>query len=362
MDFRHSEDHQLLADSLRRFLSSVNPIAARTATAFDFPYHAPDLWTGLAELGIPGAFVTQAQGGFGGTPADVMVIFEEIGRNLCAEPLLGTLMGARLLERLGRADLLEGIIAGTERIALAIAEPQMTCDLDHLGATARATGDGWRLEGRKTAVYGAPSATLVLGVARTAAGVGVFALRDPMLTHAAMIDGGGIADLVMSDLMAECLAEDARTAVEEALDLGRLALGAEALGAMSHLMTLTADYLQTRKQFGQPLSAFQALRHRAVDMLVDLEQVRSITISAMAHFDGPGRARHVSMAKALTGRLAARFAEEAIQLHGGIGMTWEYAGSHYAKRLVMIDHQLGDRHDHIARMIASDPVKDPVLA
>ncbi|MDO9525687.1 MAG: acyl-CoA dehydrogenase family protein [Gemmobacter sp.] len=354
MDFRHSEEHQLLADSLRRFLADASPMTARNTAAFAFPYHIPTLWAGLARLGIPGAFVTEAHGGFGGTPADIMVVFEEIGRNLCIEPLLGTLLGARLLERLGRGDLLEGVIAGSERLALAVNEPQVACDLDHLAATAHRVDGSWRLQGQKSAIYGAPAATLVLVVARTDDHLGVFALREPALIHSAMVDGGGTADLVLSGLRAECLAQDARPAIEEALDLGRLALCAETLGAMSHLMALTKDYLQTRKQFGQALSTFQALRHRAVDMQVDLEQVLSITISAMAEFDGPQRARHVAMAKALTGKLAARFAEEAIQLHGGIGMTWEYPGSHYAKRLVMIDHQLGDRHDHIARMIRAD--------
>lgn len=354
MDFQHSEEHQLLADSLRRFLADASPMAAHGAKAFTFPYHSPTLWAGLVHLGILGAFVTESHGGFGGTPADVVVVFEEIGRNLCIEPLLGTLMGARLLEHLGRHDLLDNVIAGADRLALAVYEPQVACDLDHLAATARQVDGAWHLDGHKSAIYGAPAATLVLVVARTGSGLGVFLLREPVLVHSAMVDGGGTADLVLSGLRAECLAQDAQPAIEEALDLGRLALCAEALGAMSHLMRLTTDYLQTRKQFGQTLSTFQALRHRAVDMLVDLEQVRSITISAMAQFDGPNRARSAAMAKALTGKLAARFAEEAIQLHGGIGMTWEYPGSHYAKRLVMIDHQLGDRHDQIARMIRAD--------
>ena len=168
---------------------------------------------------------------------------------------------------------------------------------------------------------------------------------------------GCIADLVMEDIPAECLSTDGRDQIEDALDIGRIALCAEAVGAMSHLIDLTVDYMKQRQQFGRSIASFQALQHRVVDMVVELEQARSITIAAVAAFGTPDQRRKVSMAKNLIGRAGRHISEEAIQLHGGIGMTWEYPGAHYAKRLVMIDHQLGDQYDHALRMIAHQPAK-----
>ncbi|SDE68754.1 Acyl-CoA dehydrogenase [Paracoccus isoporae] len=368
MEFNLSEDHQMLADSLRRYLADNYDIETRNAAAFEAPYHSAETWSGLAELGVIGAFLPEDQGGFGGTAEDVSVIFEELGRALCAEPVLGALIGLRLLADAGRDELAAAVIEGRARVALAIQEPGIGCDLDPLSATARKDGDGWRLDGRKSAIYGGPGADHLLIVARIGAGggqggsqdgtLGLFLAETPALIDAAMVDGGGIADLAMEDLAAECLSEDAGAAIEDALDLGRIALCAEAVGAMARLIDMTVDYLKQRNQFGRPLASFQALQHRVVDMLVELEQARSITIRAVADYGSDNQARAVSMAKNLIGRAARHIAEEAIQLHGGIGMTWEYPGSHYAKRLVMIDHQLGDKNDHALRLIKLQPRKD----
>jgi len=352
MDFTPSEGHRLLAETLRRYFADACTMAQRDADAYAAPFHSAKVWSELAGLGVPGAFVSEADGGFGGTAHDVAVVFEEVGRALSAEPLLGTLMGMRLLVRFGRTDLVEAIVAGESRAALAVFEPQAACDLSSIEAVARRDGDGWRLDGRKCAVYGAPGAGLVLVAARTEAGIGLFLTRDPAMRAAAMIDGGGVADIVMDALPAECLAADAGAALEDALDIGRIALCAEAVGAMERLIDMTVEYMKQRRQFGRPLSSFQALRHRVVDLAVELEQCRSIVIRAAASYGTPDQACHVAMAKNLIGRTGTRVAEEAVQLHGGIGMTWEYPGSHYAKRLVMIDHQLGDRHDHALRLAA----------
>lgn len=350
MDFSLSEDHQILSDSLRRYLAQSCDIETRNRAAYAAPYHLPELWTGLAGLGVIGAFVSEDQGGFGGRAEDVSVIFEELGRGLCAEPVLGALLGLRLLVALGQTELAESVVEGTARVALAVFEPEATLDLSRLSTRAQDDGAGWRLTGVKSAIYGGPGADHVLVAAQTWDGIGLFRVDAPELTCAAMIDGGGIADLVMDDLPAECLSTDCVGDIAEALDLGRIALCAEAVGAMTRLIDLTVDYLGQRNQFGRPLAAFQVLQHRVVDMMVELEQCRSISISAVARFGTPEQARHTAMAKHLIGRMGAKIAEEAIQLHGGIGMTWEYPGAHYAKRLVMIDHQLGDRYDHIAHL------------
>ena len=157
-----------------------------------------------------------------------------------------------------------------------------------------------------------------------------------------MIDGGGAAEVILDNTAAVCLAEDAEGALEAALDAGRLALCAEAVGAMDVLLAMTVDFMKQRQQFGRPIAVFQALQHRVVDMAIEIEQCRSITVLAASHLASDQRAKYVAMAKNLIGRTCVKFSEEVIQLHGGIGMTWEYPGAHYAKRLTMIDHQLGD--------------------
>ncbi|MGJ8547169.1 MAG: acyl-CoA dehydrogenase family protein [Sulfitobacter sp.] len=350
MDFNLSEDHQMLSDSLRRFLAEASPVESRNKTAYSAPFHAPALYAQLAELGVIGAFVSEEQGGFGGSAEDVSVIFEELGRALCVEPVLGSLLSLRLLAATGQSALAEQMIAGEMRGAFAFAEPDVSADLSCITAKAEKSGDVWRLTGRKSAVYGAPGADFVLVAAQSGAGLGLYLVQAPDLIAAGMVDGGGIADLVLEGTKAQCLGTDCAALIEETLDLGRIALCAEAVGAADHLVEITRDYLTQRQQFGRPISSFQALQHRVVDMLVELEQCRSITISAVAHFASPLRAKHAAMAKNLIGRMASKIAEESIQLHGGIGMTWEYPGAHYAKRLIMIDHQLGDHHDHIARL------------
>lgn len=352
MDFSRTEEHELLARSLARLLADGAAIEARHLHAFTAPYHDPALWQSLAELGIQGAFLSPEAGGYGGDPEDVTTIFEEIGRALCAEPLLGHLVSCRLLERLGLSAELEGAVEGTTRLALAVVEPDVACDLQQILSYAEPHGACHSLYGRKSAIYGAPGADRILVVAKLGEELALFLPEAPQMLSFAMVDGGGIADLDLKGGKARLLASDIADALEEALDLGRLALCAEAVGAADHLFGLTRDYLGQRRQFGQTLSSFQALQHRLVDMMVELEQMRSITISAAAHFDTSARARHVAMAKALVGRAARRIGEEAIQLHGGIGMTWEYPGSHYAKRLVMIDHQFGDHIDHFTRLSA----------
>lgn len=352
MDFSISQDHQMLADSLRRYFSDKYPIEARNKAAYSPPFHSPEVWTDLAELGVIGAFIEEDHGGFGGSAQDVAVVFEEVGRALCCEPLLGALMGARLLALAGQDQAVGDIVAGTARAAVAIFEPGVVCSLGAISAEARQLGGEWRLFGHKNAIYGGPGADLVLIAAHAGGKIGLFLAQSPDMQAAPMIDGGGIGDLVMDGLPAACICEDASAMIEDALDLARIALCAEANGAMDRLIAMTTEYLKQRQQFGRPLATFQALQHRLVDMVMELEQSRSITIRAVASFGTDDQARHVAMAKNLIGRAGTKISEEAIQLHGGIGMTWEYAGSHYAKRLVMIDHQLGDRHDHAGRLAA----------
>ena len=351
MDFTPTDDRRMIADSLRRFLADTYPAEHRNKIAYEGEFHDPNGWAGLAELGIPGALVSEEDGGFGGAGFDMTTVFEEIGRALCPEPLLGNLMALRLYAAFGKSERVEALIAGSERAAFAFDETDAFGDLSEIATRAK---DG-KLTGRKTVVYGGNSADHILVAAKSGSGtIGLYEVKasDAEVLAYPMIDGGGAAEIILDSTPADCLAEDALDAIEAALDAGRLALCAEAVGAMDVLKDMTRDYLMQRQQFGRPIAMFQALQHRLVDFSIEIEQARSIVIHAAGKFETGERALAVAKAKNLIGRAGKLVAEEAVQMHGGIGMTWEYAGSHYAKRLIMIDHQLGDTEDQLHKVIA----------
>ena len=351
MDFEISDDRQMLADTLARFLAEACPHEKRATLAYAEPFHDERAWTGLAELGVPMAFVPEDRGGLGGTGFDVTTIFEQLGRALSPEPLLPTLMAARLLLAAG-ADM-EPLMSGNVRYAVATGEPDAPWDPAGIATRAERKGEGWYLTGRKSVVYGGNDADSLLVAARVGEVLSVFevAAGDAEVIGYGMIDGGGAAEVILDATPATVLIENAEEALSDALDHGRLALCAEAVGAMDHVQAVTLDYLKTRQQFGRPIGKNQALQHRMVDLMTEIEQSRSITILAASRMGEDDRARTVAMAKHLVGRVATLVAEEAIQMHGGIAMTWEYPVSHYAKRLVMIDHQLGDSDFHLSRLM-----------
>ncbi|SIN99610.1 acyl-CoA dehydrogenase family protein [Vannielia litorea] len=344
MNFEMTDDRRMLADSLGKLLSGRYGIEHRTRVAYAAPYHDPEGWEALAELGILYAFAPEEAGGMGGAGFDLLAVFEQLGAALCPEPLLGAAMAAPLLAAAG--DDLEPLFSGAARYALAVDEPEAPWD-----PQAGTTEGGDRLTGRKTAIYGGQVATEFLVTARKAGRLALYAVKaeEAAVTPWGMIDGGGAAELMLDGTPARLLIEDAGEAVASALDRGRLALCAEAVGAMDWCYATTLDYLKSRKQFGREIGKFQALQHRMVEMKTAIEQARSITILAADRMDG----RTTAMAKSLVGRVARKVSEEAIQLHGGIGMTWEYPLSHYAKRLVMLDAQLGDADFHTARVAAT---------
>ena len=347
MDFKPSEDRRMLSDTLRRYLADRYAHEMRNRVAYAAPFHSPEHYAEMAGLGVIGAFVTEEDGGFGGTGFDITTVFEELGRALCPEPFLGTLMSVRALAALGRTDLVERIVAGEIRPAFAVFEPEAG---ERLADIRTGFADG-RLDGRKSVVYGAPGADLILVAAKAGGTVALCATTAASVADYAMIDGGGAGEVMLDGVAADCLAQDCAPVIEAALDAGRLALCAEAVGAMDVQQAMTIDYMKQRSQFGRPIAAFQALQHRIVDMAIEIEQARSITILTAAHLSEADRARRVAMAKNLIGRAATLVSEESVQLHGGIGMTWEYPGAHYAKRLSMIDHQLGAAQVMLARLL-----------
>ncbi len=352
MDFNLTEDRQMLADTVRRYLADHYDFDTRNGVIDATPFHSPDKWAELSELGLIGAFVSEEQGGFGGAGFDITTVFEELGRGLCPEPMLAALMCARAAADCEAEELVEQIITGTKRLSLAVFEPDAD-SLSLIRTSADQSDGGWVLNGRKSVVYGLPGVDGALVAARTDAGIGLFLVEAPETIDYAMIDGGGAGELILDSASAKCLSENAAGIIEDALNAGRLALCAEAVGVMEVLVDLTVDYLKQRKQFGRPIASFQALQHRAVDMAIEIEQCRSITILAASKLGSDEAGKYIAMAKNLIGRTGALISEESIQLHGGIGMTWEYPGSHYAKRLAMIDHQLGDRYAQLQRVMAA---------
>jgi len=373
MNFQHTEDRRMLADSLNRYLSENNSIERRHQSAEGTLGYSASLYAGLTELGAIGALFPEEAGGFGGSGFDVSLVFECLGRNLAVEPMLGALVVGQALIAAGtdaqRAQL-EGIVSGGTVAALAHDEPGSHYELSHVATTATRAANGWVLNGTKAVVPLGDSADLLLVSARTsgaapdADGISLFLVPG---TAAGLskrgngrIDGGRTAELTLANVAvgAEALlgTEGQGLAVLERISgYALLALASESLGAMDVAKDQTLEYLRTRKQFGVPIGSFQALQHRMADLLLEVEQARSAVINAAAAIDDADRItreKALSAAKYSVGRIGTLVAEESIQMHGGIGMTWELPLSHYAKRLVMIDHQFGDEDHHLARFIA----------
>jgi len=371
MNFQHTEDRRMLADTLNRFISEQYGFATRDQLARSPLGFSHDMWNRFAELAIIGALFDEASGGFGGGGFDIAVVFESLGRGLVVEPFLDTLMVGQALARSGndaQRARLASLIDGSCIAALAHGEPDSHYELARVTTRAQRNGDSWQLDGAKAVVQHGEHAALFLVSARTEGhddseqGVSLFLVpreaSGVSVRGYPKIDGGRAAELTLQRVT---LADDALlgaqgagfATLEYAVACGVLALCAEALGAMDVAKDYTLDYLRTRKQFGVAIGSFQALQHRMADMLLEIEQARSAVINAAAAL-GAGRTvreRAVSAAKYSIGRIGALVAEECIQLHGGIGMTWELPLAHYAKRLIMIDHQLGDEDHHLERFV-----------
>jgi len=348
MDFNLTQDRRMLSDTLTRYLAEQYKIEHRNSVAYEAPFCDPPKWKEMAELGVFSALVSETDGGLGGTGADITVVFEALGTALNCEPALPLLMASRVLSAAGKdqTDLLEG----TVHYAVAIAEPDAPYNLLDITVTAN---DDHRLSGRKTSVYGGNIADQFLVAAKAGDLLNVYQVQasDAEIIPYGLIDGGGAAEVLLDNTKAELLIKNAQSTLQDALDAGIVALCSEAVGMMAVTYQITVDYLKNRKQFGRSIGSFQVLQHRAVDMLTEIEQSRSITIKAASELGGPNASRFASMAKNMIGRSGRLVAEEAIQMHGGIAMTWEYVISHYVKRLIMIDHQLGDTDFHLCQIM-----------
>ena len=373
MDFGLSEERRILRDTAARFIRERYDMKTRHALAASAEGFSRELWSDFAELGLVAALLPPEVGGLGGSGEDILVVMEEIGRGLVIEPFLATaVLGGSLIATLGSEDhkaVLEEVMAGTRLLAFAHGEPESRYSLSELRTRAARSGGGWLLNGRKSVVLNGDSADLLVVSARMSGapddeeGLALFLLdaAAPGVTRRgyATVDGGRAAEIELRDVRltdACLLGEPGRAfpAIEQAVGRGLLALCAEALGVMEVCRDTTLDYLRTRQQFGVPIGKFQALQHRMVDVCLEIEQARSAVMAAAGKLDAPRpeRERALSAAKNLVGRVGRLVAEESIQLHGGIAMTWDYALPHFAKRLTMIDHQLGDADHHLERFIA----------
>lgn len=373
MDFSLTEERQMLADMIGRFVQNEYKLTDRNTAAHSEVGYSPEVWGKLAELGVPAALFREEVGGFGGTGFDLAAVFEALGRGLVVEPLIDSvLVPGAILARAGNADqraLLGQLVSGETRLAFAPYEDGSHFETTFVTMTAEKSANGWMMNGAKAAVKFAEGSSHIVVSARTsgdendAEGISLFLVPTSTdgltLTGYGTVDGGRAAELAADNvaLQADALIgpEGAgHDILEQAIGQGLVALSAEALGIMEKIKELTLEYLRTRQQFGLPIGRFQALQHRMAQVLLEIEQARSAVINAANGLEktGPEREKTLSATKYTIGRIGALVVEESIQMHGGIGMTWEYDLGHYAKRLTMIDHEFGDEDYHLARFIA----------
>lgn len=353
MDFALAPEIAMLVDSIDRYLADRYPLKARDGTSREH-------WQALAELGVTAALFSEEEGGLAGSGPDIAAVFGALGGGLVTEPFLGALMAGRLLARTGEHDLLGKVIAGETVAVLAHEEADSHYVLDAIEARAERQGDGWALTGTKIVVPSLIVADAILVTAQAPDGLSLFFLEPNAsgvtIHDYALIDGGRGGDLVLDRAPARLLgtAGQALLLIEATNAAGLVAISAEAVAVMDVLRAQTLEYLRTRKQFGVPIGSFQALRHRMANLALEIEQARSAAYNAAAALDADRvtRERAASAAKFTIGRVGTLASEEAIQLHGGIGMTWELPLSHYAKRLTMIGQELGDEDHHLERYVA----------
>ena len=371
MDFSFTDEQSMLRDSVASYLADHYDFDARRAAIKSADGWRPAVWKAFAEdLGILGASFSEDHGGLGGGATEVMVVMEEFGKALVVEPYLGTVViGGGFLKHGAPAvasDLIGKIIEGKATFAFGYAEPQGRYTLSDLKTTARKQGAGYVLNGHKAVVVGAPWASHLIVTARTggsqreAAGVSVFLVDKSaagvITRDYPTVDGRRASEVTFENVSvpADALigAEGgALPLVEQVVDEAVAAVCAESLGVLRRLHEGTLAYTKERKQFGAPIASFQVLQHRMVDMFIQLEQ--SISMTYMAHIklgeSAAERAKGVSAAKVQIGRACRFVGQNAIQLHGGMGMTDEMAIGHYFKRATMIEGEFGSVDHHLRR-------------
>ncbi|MFB3105562.1 MAG: acyl-CoA dehydrogenase family protein [Pseudomonadales bacterium] len=374
MNFDFSQEQQMLQDSVSRFIQDNYDLESRIKSAGSKFGFSQDHWQTMAELGWLGLPFDEADGGFGGTQIDTMLLMEQFGKGLVLEPLLASIiLGGGALKRGAstelKAEILPGLIDGSRQLALAYAEEQAHFDLHDVTTTARSDGDGFVINGHKSMVLHAVTADQIVISTRTSGGqidekgISLFLIdadadgvkRDNFPT----VDGLRASEVTLQDVTVgsdRLIGEvDGGFAIlNDVAGDAILALSAEAVGAMEILYKDTVDYTQQREQFDHPLADFQVLQHRMVEMFMEYEQCKSLLYRAtMEAAQGNGATqRSVHALKHLVGKAGIFIAENAVQLHGGMGMTEELRIGHYFKRMIVIDAQFGNADYHLHKFAA----------
>jgi alkylation response protein AidB-like acyl-CoA dehydrogenase len=372
MNFADSEEQTLLRDSVRRFAAAAHPFRGEHAGG---PLGAPSQWQTVTANGWPAIALSEESGGLGVSLTDICILFEEFGRGLVVEPYAScVLLAAGLVDRLGndaqRETLLSGVMTGTTLLALAHEEEATRGDVASISTRARRNGDRWMLDGRKLCVIGAPQARTLIVSARTSGeagsrtGISVFHVPADAagVSFAAYhtIDSFAAADIVFDGAQAELLgaADDAADALDETIAHGTLAACAELVGSMARVLNLTRDYATSRRQFGKPIAAQQAVQHKLADMFVETEMSRSALHAALAvTANGGSVIRAASGAKSFIAPAARLACETGIQLHGGMGMADASEVGHHYRRALALTAQHGDADFHLARYAAHEPIQ-----
>jgi alkylation response protein AidB-like acyl-CoA dehydrogenase len=371
MDFEFTQEQQQFSDALRRWMEKDYTFEHRKKILHSETGVSADAWNTLTELGMMALPVPEEQGGFSGSAIDMMVVMKEIGRGLVVEPYLATALGAQFLKLAGKQEsLLEQVATGELKLAAALGEKQARFDLFDITTTAAASGDGYVINGTKVVViHGGQADQLIVsarsgGAQRDTKGISLFLVPADAAgvnrRDYRTIDGQRAADIRFENVRVPASAllgpaGEGWEILDAAADYGVTLLCAEAIGAMEALNAATLDYLKTRQQFGVPIGKFQALQHRMAEMFMQTEQARSMaTLAAVkvASADAAERRRTVSAAKARVGQAMKYVGQQAVQLHGGMGVTNELPSAHHFKRLTMIEQTLGDTDYHLARFVA----------
>ena len=361
MDFDFSDDQEQLRDAVRKWVDKGYDFERRRAIvkAGGFDRGA---YNELAELGLAGLYISEADGGLGMGPVEGMVVMEELGRGIVLEPLAQTLIAGGVIGGYAGADVkaawLPKIASGEALVVLAQQERGARYRLDACKTTATPAGSGWTVSGAKSVVPAGDQADAFIVPAAANGQIALFLVER----NAAGVstqgygtqDGGRAAEVSLKNAPASLITTDGLAALEHAVDIGIAAVCAEAVGVMDKTVALTVDYMNTRKQFGVAIASFQALRHRVADMKMQLELARSMSFYACLKLNAPATERRRAMARAKVqlGNSMRYVGQQSVQLHGGIGVTDEYIGSHYFKKLTQLELTFGDTLHHLGEVSA----------
>lgn len=371
MDFNFTSEQDQLRDTVAKLVAQKYDFDTRRKVAKSEAGWRPEMWSQFAELGLLGASFTEAEGGFGSGPIEAMIISEEFGKGLVIEPYLQTVVIGGNFFRHGGTDAqkeehIAGIIGGETRFAFAYSEPKSRYDLHDVSTTAKKDGAGYTLNGHKAVVIGAPFATHLIVTARTSggqrdtSGISVFLVpkgaKGVTTRDYPTVDGLRASEVYFENVSVGADAvigkvDGGLPLIEKVVDNAIAALCAEAVGCFKVLNEATISYAKQRKQFGQPIANFQVLQHRMVDMFMAAEQAASMTFMVTLKLDEADKARKMaaSAAKVQIGKAGKLVSQDAVQIHGGMGMTDELNVGHFFKRVTMIESQFGNTDWHLRR-------------